>query len=71
MLSGVYAFSEYSTLDNVWVYSLGYNSYVFIDAAVCVAVGALLLSVKPFVKQVRTVQAAATIKAKAEEAPAE
>ncbi len=71
VLSGVYAFSEYSTLDNVWVYSLGYNSYVFIDAAVCVAVGALLLSVKPFVKQVRTVQAAATIKAKAEEAPAE
>ena len=55
----------------MWVYSLGYNSYVFIDAAVCVAVGALLLSVKPFVKQVRTVQAAATIKAKAEEAPAE
>ena len=27
ILSGVFAFSEYSTLDNVWVYSMGYNAF--------------------------------------------
>lgn len=63
VLSGVFAFSEYSTLDSVWAYSLAYNSFVFIDAIVCIAVGAIILSVKPFVKQLRGIQANAIQKA--------
>lgn len=62
VLSGVFAFSEYSTLDNVWVYSLGYNSFVFVDIAIAIAVGIILLSSKSFQAQVKKVQAGATIK---------
>ncbi len=64
VLSGVFAFSEYSTLDNVWAYSLAYNSFVFVDALVCIVVGVIIFSVKPFVKQIKAIQAGALIKNK-------
>ncbi len=53
ILSGVFAFSEYSTLDNVWIYSLGYNSFVFADIAIVIAVGILMLSSRTLVKELR------------------
>lgn len=64
VLSGVFAFSEYSTLDNVWAYSMGYNSFVFIDIAITIAVGVILFSVKPFITQVRRIQTGALIQSK-------
>ncbi|MDE6505175.1 MAG: energy-coupled thiamine transporter ThiT [Clostridia bacterium] len=71
VLSGVFAFSEYSTLDNVWIYSLGYNAFVFPDIAVTIAVGAVILSVKPFLAQIKRIQTSALIKPKAEAVAAE
>ena len=62
VLSGVFAFSEYSTLDNVWAYSLGYNAFVFPDIAIAIAVGVIILSVKPFISQVKRIQAGALVK---------
>ncbi|MDE7159216.1 MAG: energy-coupled thiamine transporter ThiT [Clostridiales bacterium] len=53
VLSGVFAFSEYSTLDNVWIYSMGYNSFVFVDIAVVIVAGVLVFSSPSIVKQVR------------------
>lgn len=53
VLSGVFAFSEYSTLDNVWIYSLGYNSFVFIDIAIVIVAGVLVFSSKSVVAQAR------------------
>lgn len=53
VLSGVFAFSEYSTLDNVWVYSLGYNSFVFIDIAIVIVAGVLVFSSRSVVAQAR------------------
>ncbi|MDE5722350.1 MAG: energy-coupled thiamine transporter ThiT [Clostridia bacterium] len=67
VLSGVFAFSEYSTLDNVWAYSMAYNSFVFIDLAITVAAGVIVFSVKSFMKQVRAVQSAAWAQPKAVE----
>lgn len=64
VLSGVFAFSEYSTLDNVWIYSLGYNSVVLVDAAIIVAAGAVILSLKLFISQIRRVQASACVQPK-------
>ncbi len=40
-LSGVLFFAEYAGEMNPWVYSLGYNSFVLVDAAICLAVAAL------------------------------
>ena len=62
VLSGVFAFSEYSTLDNVWAYSLGYNAFVFPDIAIAIAVGVIILSVRPFISQVKRIQAGALVK---------
>jgi len=69
VLSGVFAFSEYSTLDNVWAYSMAYNSFVFIDLAIIVAAGIIVFSVKSFVKQVRVIQAAASVQPQKAQAP--
>ena len=55
VFSGVYAFGAYAIdegVANFWVYSLGYNSFVFIDIAIVIAVGVLVLSSKNFVKTV-------------------
>ena len=56
VLSGVFAFSEYSTLDNVWIYSMGYNAFVFADIVIVIAVGALAFSSPTLVKQARRFQ---------------
>ncbi len=56
VFSGVFAFSEFAFDSagnpmNAWIYSLGYNSFVFIDIAIVIAVGALVLSSKAFVRE--------------------
>lgn len=61
VFAGVFAFSEYSTLDNVWIYSLGYNAFVFADIAIAIAVGVVVFSAKSFLVQVRHVQATAFV----------
>lgn len=55
VFSGVFAFGAYAidkNYTNFWVYSLAYNSFVFVDIALVVAAGALLFSSKSFVKQI-------------------
>ena len=51
VLSGVFAFSAYaidSGATNFWVYSLAYNSFVFVDIILVIAVGVFLFSSKAF-----------------------
>ncbi len=51
VLSGVFAFGAYAMdagISNFWAYSLAYNSYVFIDIALVIVAGAILLSSKSF-----------------------
>ena len=53
VLSGVFAFGAYavdSGASNLLLYSVAYNSFVFVDMAIVIAVGALLLSNKSFIK---------------------
>ncbi|MBQ7339783.1 MAG: energy-coupled thiamine transporter ThiT [Clostridia bacterium] len=55
VLSGVFAFGAYAAdlgIDNFWAYSLAYNSYVFIDIALVIMFGVILLSSKGFNHQV-------------------
>lgn len=55
VLSGVFAFGAYAVdagATNFWVYSLIYNSYVFIDIALVVAAGCILLSSKAFNREI-------------------
>ncbi len=55
VLSGVFAFGAYaldSGADNFLIYSLVYNSWIFIDLLIVVAIGAFIFSSKAFVKQV-------------------
>lgn len=55
VLSGVFAFNAYA-LDNgqsnFWIYSLAYNSFVFVDLILVIVVGVLLFSSKSFNKKV-------------------
>lgn len=55
VLSGVFAFSAYAADAgmNAWVYSLAYNSFVFIDIAIAIVVGVIVFSYPSFVKQAR------------------
>ena len=58
VLSGVFAFSEYAYTPagepmSAWLYSLGYNAFVFVDIAIVIAVGVLVFSSKAFVREVR------------------
>ncbi len=48
VLSGAFAFEAYAEGQNPFLYSLVYNSYVFIDIAIVVVVGVLLFSSKAF-----------------------
>ncbi len=48
ILSGVFAFSEYAGGQNPWVYSLGYNAFVFVDIAIVIIAGVLLFSSASF-----------------------
>ncbi len=49
VLSGALAFEAYAAGQNVWIYSLVYNSYVFVDAALVIVAGILLFSSQTFV----------------------
>jgi hypothetical protein len=54
VLSGVFAFGEYALdagASNLLVYSLAYNSFVFIDLALVIVVGVMLFSSKTFIKE--------------------
>lgn len=51
VLSGALAFEAYAEGQNAWLYSLGYNAYVFIDVALVVAAGIFVLSSKAFLKE--------------------
>ncbi len=55
VLSGVFAFSAYAADAEMgaWIYSLAYNSFVFADIAIAIAVGVIVFSSKSFVKQMR------------------
>ena len=52
VLSGVFAFGAYAGDQNFWVYSLAYNSFVFIDVLLVIVVGVMLFSSKAFVKEI-------------------
>lgn len=61
LFSGVFAFSEYAYSESneqisVWIYSLSYNSFVFVDIAICIVVGIILFSSKNFVNQIKRVK---------------
>lgn len=64
VLSGVFAFSEYAYTPagepmSAWLYSLGYNAFVFVDIAIVIAVGIMVFSSKAFVREVRKFNAPA------------
>ena len=51
LISGVFAFGAYAIdegFSNFWLYSAIYNSYVFVDVAILLVVGIILLSSKGF-----------------------
>lgn len=57
LLSGVFAFSANALdagFENLWLYSATYNSYVFIDIALVIVAGVLVLSSKAFIKQLES-----------------
>lgn len=71
VFSGVFAFSEYAGGDNPWLYSLGYNAFVFADVAIVVVVGIILFSSKAFLNEMNRYSPTAAAKpAKKAEAPA-
>lgn len=53
-LSGAFAFGAYAADagQNVYVYSLAYNSFVFVDIAIVLALGVILFSSKAFMNEV-------------------
>ena len=60
ILSGVFAFADLGADPlGAWTYSLTYNSFVFIDLAIVIAVGVLVFSSKAFVREVRKFNAPA------------
>lgn len=55
LFSGVFAFGAYAIdagTSNFWAYSAAYNSFVFIDIAIVIVVGILILSSKTVVKRI-------------------
>lgn len=55
VLSGTFAFEAYAKGQNPFLYSLVYNSYVFIDIALVVVVGVLLFSSKAFFVELKRI----------------
>ena len=53
LLSGVFAFEAYAKGLNPWIYSLAYNSFVFVDLAIVLFIGAIVFSSKAFVKELK------------------
>ena len=73
ILSGVFPFSEYAYSPaglpmNPWIYSLGYNAFVFADIAIVIAAAILVFSSRAFIRAARKFNASAPVKA--EETPA-
>ena len=56
VLSGVFAFSANAEGQNVWLFSLAYNSYVFVDVALVIVAGACVLSSKSFVRAISKIR---------------
>ena len=54
VLAGTFAFGAYSLDSGLspFVYSLGYNSYVFVDVALILVAGIAIFSSKAFQKEV-------------------
>ena len=52
VFSGVFAFGADAGGKNLWAYSTAYNSFVFVDIAIVIAVGVLVLSSKNFVNRI-------------------
>lgn len=55
LLSGMFAFGAYANdagQSNLFLYSLAYNSFVFVDIAISIAAGMILFSSRAFVKEV-------------------
>lgn len=52
VFSGVFAFGADAGGQNLWAYSAAYNSYVFVDIAIVIAVGVAALSSKSLAKRV-------------------
>ena len=57
VLSGVFAFATYAGDMNPWVYSMAYNSFVFIDIALVLVIGAIIYSSKSFMNEVNKISA--------------
>ena len=55
VLSGALAFEAYAEGQNAWLYSLAYNSYVFIDIALVIAAGVFVFSSNAFVKTIEQI----------------
>ncbi len=53
VLSGVFAFEAYAAGLNPWIYSFAYNSFVFVDLAIVLVIGAIVFSSKAFVKELK------------------
>ena len=56
VLSGVFAFSAYAEGLNPWIYSLGYNSFVFVDIAIVLVIGVIVFSSKAFIKELSKIE---------------
>ncbi|MDY6367178.1 MAG: energy-coupled thiamine transporter ThiT [Clostridia bacterium] len=55
VLSGVFAFGAYAKdagASSLWLYSLGYNSFVFVDIAIVVFVGIIMFSSKTLTREI-------------------
>ena len=53
VLSGVFAFSAYAAGAHPLVYSLAYNSFVFVDLAIVVAIGFIAFSSKALLREIK------------------
>lgn len=70
VFSGVFAFGAWGIDEgytNLWLYSTAYNSFVFVDLAIVIVVGVLVLSSKAFVKQLDGYSLANKLRKPAEE----
>jgi thiamine transporter len=56
VLSGTLAFEAYAAGQNPWLYSLAYNSYVFLDVALVIVAGIFVLSSSSFLKTITKLQ---------------
>lgn len=58
IFSGAFAFSEYAGDEGAWVYTLTYNSFVFVDIAIVLVVGAIIFSMPSVNKEIERVRLA-------------